>query len=271
MNKIAIHAAPRSGSSWLGEILNSSPAVTYKYQPMFAYRFRGLLNEGSTTAEIDEFFEELRRTPDNFCDQVSGRAAGRLPLFSKEQCTHVIYKEVRFHQVLWNVVRRSVGVRFVFLIRNPFSSLVSWKRAPREFRGDLGWSFEEEWRFALRKNLNRPEEFNGYERWKDAAAIFDTLAARYPDRVTLISYKQLVTQTEEEVTRLFDFCGLPITDQTRAFLSKSRLPEGGDREPYGVFNGRQNDDAWRDALPATITEEISRDLRGGALEKYLDW
>ncbi|HEX2101775.1 MAG TPA: sulfotransferase, partial [Candidatus Synoicihabitans sp.] len=244
MNKISIHAAPRSGSSWLGEILNSSPAAHYKYQPMFAYRFRGFLNEGSTREEIDEFFERIHQTPDDFCDQVAARNAGRLPTFAKGVCTHVIYKEVRFHQVLWNVVRRARDVRFVFLIRNPFASLASWKSAPREFRADLGWRFEEEWRYALRKNLNRPEEFNGYERWKDATTIFDTLAARYSDRVMLISYQQLVRQTADVVARLFEFCGLPLTEQTRDDVG--RLPHellvGDEHDAVGIARGERVED-----------------------------
>lgn len=40
MHKIAIHSVPRSGSTWLGEILNSSANVKYCFQPLFSYKFK---------------------------------------------------------------------------------------------------------------------------------------------------------------------------------------------------------------------------------------
>lgn len=272
MRRIAIHGAPRSGSSWLGEIVNSSPAVIYKYQPMFAHRFRGLLGECAIEADVDAFFREIVAVDDAFCDQAEARKSGRMPTFTKETATHVAYKEVRFHHLLWNLVRRSRDVQFLFLIRNPMATIASWLGAPREFRADLGWAVAEEWRYAIKKNLNRPEEFNGYERWKDSAAIFDALAARYPERVKLISYRHLVSNTQNVVSDLFDFCDLPITDQTRIFLDVSRQPASeGKRATYGVYNGRDDDREWEQTLPKYIVDDVARDLHGHSLEKFLDW
>ena len=37
---ISIHGVPRSGTSWLGQILDSSPKVRYKFQPLFSYAFK---------------------------------------------------------------------------------------------------------------------------------------------------------------------------------------------------------------------------------------
>ena len=45
MKRIAIHSAPRSGSSWLGQILNSSPKVCFRFQPLFSYAFKDYLND----------------------------------------------------------------------------------------------------------------------------------------------------------------------------------------------------------------------------------
>jgi len=58
MKKIALHSVPRSGSSWIGQILNSSPKVNYKFQPLFSYAFKGYLDENSSRERIDEFFEK---------------------------------------------------------------------------------------------------------------------------------------------------------------------------------------------------------------------
>ena len=45
MKRIAIHSVPRSGSSWLGQILNSSLKVCFRFQPLFSYAFKDYLNE----------------------------------------------------------------------------------------------------------------------------------------------------------------------------------------------------------------------------------
>lgn len=270
MKRIAIHGAPRSGTSWLGEIINSCPTVIYKFQPLFSYRFRGMLNEGSQPEDIAAFFQTIAETADNFCDQVQARHEGRLPVFSKSPPTHVAYKEVRFHHLLWNLLRKSSNVHFVFLIRSPLSTLLSWLRAPREFRADLGWRVEDEWRYALKKNLNRPEEFNGFEKWKDCAATFTALASSFPDRVTLVSYSSLINDTRPTVEELFRRCELPWSTQTERFLEAS-TQAGSERHPYGTFNHRKSDHDWKREIPVAIQEEIMNDLKGSDLHKYLEW
>ena len=40
---VAIHGVPRSGTSWIGEIINSSPNVLYKFQPLFSYALKDFL------------------------------------------------------------------------------------------------------------------------------------------------------------------------------------------------------------------------------------
>ncbi len=59
--KIAVHGVPRSGTSWLSEIFNSSPRVLFKYQPLFSYVLKDFLNPGSSREEIGAFFEKSGR------------------------------------------------------------------------------------------------------------------------------------------------------------------------------------------------------------------
>ena len=56
MHKIALHSVPRSGSTWLGEILNSSENVKYCFQPLFSYKFKNFLDERSSKDDINNFF-----------------------------------------------------------------------------------------------------------------------------------------------------------------------------------------------------------------------
>lgn len=265
MKKFAIHGLPRSGSTWIGEIFNSSPHVCYRYQPLFSYALKSYLGEGSTRGDIDVFYRELRDGDDAFLLQSSARESGRLPIFRKEEITHVGYKEVRYHHILPNFLRKTKDVKIVLIQRSPFSVINSWLNAPREFRGDLGWSRLEEWRYALKKNLNRPEEFNGYEKWKEAALLFHYLAKQYPERVLILRYDELLKSPTIQAQQAFDFLGLDYTEQTNQFLCGD---ECSDDDAYSVVRNGQTDEKWKTQLESEIVDEINEDLKGSVLEYF---
>lgn len=262
MNKFAIHGVPRSGSTWVGEIFNSSPSVCYRFQPLFSYALKGFLGESPSTEDVNEFYDELRTNEDEFLNQTTSRKNGKLPTFEKSKVTHVGYKEVRYHHILPSFIRRSKDVKFVLIQRNPFSVINSWLNAPREFRADLGWSRLEEWRYALKKNLNRPEEFNGYEKWKEASLLFHYLSKQYPDRVLILRYNELLNNPVPIVKLAFEFLKLDYTQQTQEFLCGSSKA---DVDAYSVVRSGQIDDKWKAELEPEIVEAISSDLKSCVL------
>ena len=268
LQKIAIHGVPRSGTTWVGEIINSSPSVAYRFQPLFSYAHKDFLTVASTKTEINDFFTRLLNCEDDFTNQNTKRESGDFPNFKKDNVTHVAYKEVRYINILFNIMRKTDDVVLVAVIRNPLSVINSWLRAPREFRRDLGWSEKEEWRYALKKNLNQPEEFNGYEKWKVATNIFLQLKIMFPDRVYIQKYRDLLEKPIKESQNLFDFLQLEFNEQTRSFLSSSTSLEREDA--YAVFRKNQTDDKWKTELDAAIAEEIMTDLEGTQLEMFLN-
>lgn len=266
MNKFAIHGVPRSGSTWIGEIFNSSPSVCYRYQPLFSYALKAYLTESSCRADIDAFYDELIESRDAFLLQVAAREVGRLPQFEKGELTHVGYKEVRYHHILPNLIREAKDVKIIVIQRNPFSVINSWLNAPREFRADLGWNPLEEWRYALKKNLNRPEEFNGYEKWKETSLLFHYLAKQYPDRVKILRYDELLLDPVCQVRDAFKFIDLDYTSQTDTFLNEA---SDTDSDAYSVVRFRQTDDKWKAQLHPDIIEVITEDLQGCVLDFFL--
>jgi len=265
--RVAIHGSPRSGTTWLGEIVNSSPRTIVKYQPLFSYALKSFLTPTSSLKDIEAFFRSVASTEDEFLDQSKQRKSGTLPRFEKRAPTHVVYKEVRYHHILENLMLRCPDVLLVGCIRNPLSAINSWLRAPREFRADLGWNAKEEWRLAPKKNLDLPEEFNGFERWKEAARILLGLESKHPERVHLVEYRQLVTDPPAETKRLFDFLSLQLEPQTRDFLDRSTSENNPDA--YSVFRSGQTDERWKTQLDSTIVEEILADVRGTDLERFV--
>ncbi len=267
MKRIAIHSVPRSGSTWLGSIFDSSPNVLYKYQPLFSYALKGSLTPESSTEEIKVFFSKLEQTEDVFIEQKEAKEKGIVPKFHKESLSTIVYKEVRYNNILKNLLLKDEEIKIIGLIRNPLAVLSSWYKAPREFRKDLGWKFEEEWRFAEKKNQNKPEEFFGYEKWKQTAHLFEQLNKEYPERFYLVKYEDLLNKTEETVKQLFNFSNLNYTKQTEEFINASKNKHNDD--VYSVFKIKTDNNNLQKFLPQQIIEEVNKDLKIGSMEKYI--
>ncbi|MBV6485346.1 MAG: hypothetical protein KFKLKKLM_01907 [Flavobacteriales bacterium] len=267
MQRVAIHSVPRSGSTWLGELFNSNPDVIYKYQPLFSYAFKSRLTPLSTKSDIIQFFNDIALKEDDFLDQKEARKNGKMPVFEKaNNYTTIVYKEVRYHHILENLLKQDSDIKIIGLIRNPFAVIHSWLNAPKEFRKDLGWNEMEEWKLAPKKNLNKPEEFNGFEKWKEAAFLFTKLEKEYPKQFKIVFYHELLNNTTETIKELFRFCNLEFTKNTQEFITESQVVEN--KDAYSVYKTKLNDDEWKGLLNPIIINEIEKELMNTELEKY---
>lgn len=254
MNATAIFGVPRSGTSWLGQLFNSSPEVVYRYQPLFSYAFKDFLNEKSSAKSIRSFYDELIRTQDSFVLQKKNISGNSAPRFNKENSKSLIWKEVRYINILENLLDQS-DTKLIGIIRHPCAVLLSWFNAPKEF--DPNWSLLDEWVLAEKKNSTKPEEFYGFQKWKEATSIFLTLIDKYPDKVKIITYSDLNTYTERVISELFSFSNIKLTDQTLNFIIESK--ERSSSDPYDVYRKKSNDDAWKTKLDQEIINEIFSD------------
>lgn len=271
MKKIAIHSVPRSGSSWLGQILNSSSEVNFKYQPLFSYAFKDFLNESSSKEKIHVFFEDISKSNDAFLNQDDQILKGSYPKFNKSSSSSfTIYKEVRYHFILENLLKKDTEVKVIGLIRNPLAVIHSWWKAPKEFRQDLGWDILEEWKYAPKKNNNKREEYNGFSKWKEVTLLFLELKQKYPDRFYLLEYKDLLATPIITTKNLFSFCGIPFDKSTEDFLIDSTTDAEENLDAYSVYRKTNAiDDKWKLALPAPIIDSVISDLSNTPLEKFL--
>lgn len=267
--KVAIHSAPRSGSSWLGQIFNSHPDVAYRFQPLFSFAFKGRLTTSSTLDEINQFYKELKETTDSFVLQNDeGRLSKKTLFFAKSaKPTHVVYKEVRYHQILENLLRKDPEIIGVGLVRNPMAVMNSWLKSPKEFRTDLGWDVMDQWRTGAEKNLDRIEEYHGFDKWKESTMQFLELRKAYPKNFYLIKYNDLLDDAVPHVSDLFSFCGLDMAESTLRFIKESRSQNDGD--VYGVYKSHTVDDDWKRLLDPRISEEIEKELRNTELEQFI--
>lgn len=269
LKKIAIHSVPRSGSSWIGQIFNSSPDVNFKFQPLFSYEFKDYLNEVSNQQEVDRFFQCISESQDDFLLQKDKVNAGIYPDFMKNvNYTHIVYKEVRYHHILENMMQVHPNIIVIGIIRNPYAVINSFLNAPREFRKDFGWDELIEWQYAKSKNQERKEEFFGFEKWKEVASLFHKLKEQYPNRFYLINYSNFLKNTEQEVTSVFKFCDIKLSPQTLNFILEST--QINKEDVYSVFKTRIKDDAWKKTLNSFIVDVITKDLKRSSLKKYIN-
>ena len=260
MKRVAIHSAPRSGSSWLGQILNSSPKVCFRFQPLFSYAFKDYLNDKSSREDVVGFFENIAKSSDDFLLQKDKIENGEYPLFKKDDnLTHIIYKEVRYHNILENLLAQDKDLKVIGLVRNPFAVISSFLNSPREFRKDLGWIEAEEWKLAEKKNKNKAEEYFGFEKWREIYFLFTELKRRYPDRFLLVSYDDLIEDTVNQVKKIFKFCDMEINEQTYSFIQRSNV--SGKETVYSVYRDKKHNISWVNILDKAIQSMIEVDLQ----------
>jgi len=264
LNRFALHSVPRSGSSWVGAVLSHHPEVNYFFQPLFSTSFTNQLKTNSSFEDIKYFYSQLSTSKDSFINQIS---FGKENKTKNHNASNILYKEVRYHHLIQNLLTQDPEIKIIGLVRNPLSTINSWLNAPKEFRKDLNWKELEEWRYAPKKNKNRIEEFNGYEKWKDTTLLFEKLQSIYPNRFKLIRYSDLINDSIKSFDDIFRFMNLEMNVKVLSFLSETNSKNNND--VYSVYRKDAKDDLWKTQLNPKIIQEIQKDLLNLELETYL--
>lgn len=263
-NVIAIFGVPRTGTSWLGEIFNSSPDIIYKFQPLFSYAFKDYINVNSSKEEMIDFFGKLKLKEDEFLDRSDMRKDGLYPYFEKKNGSILAFKEVRYLYMIPHLLETFQNVKVVMILRDAIDTINSWINAPKEFRKE--WDINKEWYFAQSKNLYRPENYYGYAKWKEAWMLFREMEKIYPHNAIITRYEDLYNDSLRETKRLFEFCDLELDKQTLGFLRESQQQTVTDS--YGVFRKKGEERTHQLYISDDIKNEIRKDLE--ITQKYID-
>jgi hypothetical protein len=261
---VYIGGVARSGTSWIGQILNSCPKVSFRFQPLFSYEFRGRIDEDSSSSDYESFYQELFHNNSSFLTQIDKVEKGLYPRFIKENESILVFKENRFQSVIEPMLRKSKKLNFIGIIRNPIATLYSWTQNEKEF--PAGSDILREWRFGGCKNKSN-EDYFGYYKWKEVAHLYLDLKDKYPERVEIIHYDQLLKNTDVKVKELFNKFKITYTSQTAEFLNATNKRD--DENYYSVYKGKTDKEKWKKGLPQYIIDEITEDLKGTRLEQFL--
>lgn len=266
MKSIAIFSVPRSGSTWLGQIFNSSPEVLYRFQPNFSYSFPYTLKPEDNEAEILLFYKQLSQTEDPFVCGIKGISGEKNIAFAKIDQAFLVWKEVHYLNLIETLLKNS-ETRVIGLIRNPLAVISSWISIPKEFNPE--WDIKEQWKDAPLKNEGKEYNYFGYNRWKKSCFDFLNYSKLYPQKFILCNYQNLLNDPIETVNGLFSFSGIRFTQETKKFLEFSM--SSSEDNPYSVIKNKRNDTAWKENLPSFIVDEIMSDPDFISLNRIFNW
>jgi sulfotransferase family protein len=262
---VYIAGVARSGTSWIGQIINSSPRVCFRFQPLFAYEFKGRVDEDSDQATYERLFRDIFNTSSPFLIQGDKQASGEYPKFEKNADPDIlVFKENRYQSVLEPMIRRVLFLQAVGIVRHPCAVLNSWRHNSKEF--PPGSEILKEWRFGNCKNKGN-EDYFGYYKWKEIANLYLDLRDKYPDRFALLRYEDAVHTPQQTIPALFEFLKIPFEEASQRFLLDSTAAHDGSY--YSVYKDKSVADKWRKELDAHIIDEIHADLAGTRLEQFL--
>ena len=264
---IAAIGMPRSGTSWLGQIFDSSPQVAFRLSPLFSYALKNIVTEHSNEAEYQQMFiKAYQANDDEFMNQFNRRKAGHYPVFTekREPREFLVIKDTRYHNLLKRMLDLTNNLKMVAIVRHPCGAIHSWLTNPREFPASADPS--KEWRTGACRKTG-PEEFWGFDDWKKVTRLHMQLERTYPDRFCIIQYEHLVLNPVAKTRQLFDFMGLEYTQQTEEFLIASQ--QTNDPDPYAVFKDPNTKDRWQNELDMEIQTAIVREVQSTDLARFL--
>lgn len=264
---IGIVGVPRSGTSWLGQIIDSSPEVRYRFQPLFSYAFKDAVDEGSTREEYREFFKGIYESDNDFLCQRERKEKGIYPTFDekKEKPDVLAFKMVRYHHLVPDMLDYFDDLKGLGIVRHPCAVINSWLSTPKEFPEEADPM--EEWCHGECRNEGHPEEFWGFEAWKEVAEIYMEQEKKHPEQFSIVGYEELVEDPLERTEEIYDFLDSPFTDQTKDFLKKSHQKHEDD--PYAVYKDKKVKKKWRWELDDEIKRDILDKLEGTKFERFL--
>lgn len=260
---VLIISMPRSGSSWVGEILGISPGSLYLREPIT----QTYLKARDAGPSFFEFNED--NLPETYQDSAKNVFAG-LPLFNssitrypkqwgllKRKHKRIVAKEVNPFILCWLI--KHFQPRIIYLIRHPASVADSFHR--------LGYNGKQ-----LKPRLSKKtlEKYDNYEHFTDSfwsehgalqAIILKetmTIAQDYQD-FRLVFYEDLCLNTLSAFKKLFDFVELEWDQTIEKQIIQRSFPETVDNHNFSTQrNSSCEVNKWKRQLSENQIQEVKR-------------
>jgi hypothetical protein len=267
---LVIAGSPRSGTTWLAELLNQIPRSAILFEPEHVQQVPQARAAGLTWHTIkdpdddwpegEQFFAKVFRG-----QLITGWTASHVPLGNAVAPRTWIVKFVDANFMLGWLTKRFPIRPPALLIRHPCAVIASQLRR--------GWSNSHPPR--LKGFLAKHPEFTDYlETLSDpaefAAALWSMqtyapLSLPKPWPFQLIPYEELATNPGSELSRLFSAWKMPMPD---GVLERAIRPSGTTDLDSALRSGSDPSGAWRKSLSPRQIEGILRVIERFGLNFY---
>jgi len=202
-------------------------------------------------SDFDLFIEKIKTTEDDFCNMRSNyhlnNGKDSEVSFKKHQITSVVMKHTTHHNLMEHLIKWNPQIKIIGLIRDPSKTIESQMKAKHEKLVD--------WLNGEDKNMGIRENYFGFNKWRETHDEFVRLKEQYKDNVYLVRYEDLVKDPLEEIRKLFLFCNLVLTQETKNFIYLSTSTTND--YDYSVFKNKEQMSITTTNLSAEITQHIN--------------
>jgi len=192
VDAVFVLSMPRSGSSFLGQLLDADPSVAVRLSPFFSYNFRQKSRNIINDNDFDSWISDLINTDDEFVTQSDKSVNGLYPKqVSKFNVNTLIIKDTRNFIDYVELFFKFNNTKIIFLDRVIREQISSWVHSP-EFKDLPVTSLN----LLLANDRKLLEDFPECEYWGLQDALFFKrlsvdLKNKYSNRISTISYATL--------------------------------------------------------------------------------
>ena len=264
IKRILIVTTWRSGSTFLGEIINSAPGVFYSYEPMYYFeRHNGSQTELIRSLSRCQFSTEYLRDMNgltkgsqnfmtvnrrvwNACQHnrslcVEPEFVGQLCSFFPVHLMKMVRLRVKDLSSLLMDDPSTKDWKIIYLVRDP--------RGVMSSRKNLTWCDSDP---ACNDGARLCAEV------KDDLERMNQFQNQFPHRFYLIKFEDLAASVEDETEKLFNFLGMPVTDSVKLFLSQhTHSNETRDNPSSTVRHSKTVAAGWKFKLPDKVIANIT--------------
>jgi hypothetical protein len=284
-NTIVIAGVPRGGTTWLYEILlNSIPQSCGIWEPLALYTnarltklnfsWREYIDPTKEWKEAEMFFRDILIGANMSLSLIHNYSLFNFFRTISKSDTYIV-KFCRANRLLKWMVEKTGITSPILLIRHPCAVVASqlshgaWDHVkennnfehPAINRQQLK---KEPWIKEIIRHINTPEEKLAITWCLD---FYIPLSEPKPHPWILTSYEKLVTDGENEITRIFKSLSREVPKEVALYLKK---PSTSTKVDSNVAMGRNRLDAWKKRLNEDQQEKILSLVSKFGLDFYTD-
>ncbi len=224
---LIITGSPRSGTTWLGELISNIPKSIMLFEPLnlnrnprakeFEFEWRTYINSNSDNPKAKEFFEDLFN-----CRFVNSWITSEVPISRLFDIQYFIFKFVRANMLIDWLNNNFKINKPVFIIRHPCAVVSSQLRLKQ---------FSKVENALMSENYYKDYPVNK-EKLKKYKYTEEIYAARWcqenyvplinnSSSLLIITYENLLNNPEEEIKKIFTAWNIEIPSQVYKMLSSS--------------------------------------------------